>query len=262
MLMTIDVGNTNILMGVFEGEELLSSFRINSRTERTSDELGILMIDLLQSRCISVSSISDIIISSVVPKIMYSLTSCFLKYFDIKPLIVGPGTRTGISIQADNPKEVGADRIVNVAAAHDMYKRSCIVIDFGTATTFDYVDGNGVFKYTIIMPGLEISARALTGSTAKLPEVEISKPESILAGNTISGMQAGIVYGYIGAVDYTLKQMKKELKDEPLVIATGGLGRMFTKEIEGIDVYDPDIAFKGMKVIFKKTRRITSDLVG
>lgn len=262
MLMTIDVGNTNILMGVFDGEDLLTSFRINSRTERTSDELGIIMIDLLHSRHISVSDITDIIISSVVPKLMYSLNSSFLKYFEIEPLIVGPGARTGISIRADNPKEVGADRIVNVAAAHELYKRSCLVIDFGTATTFDYVTEDGVFQYTIIMPGLEISARALTGSTAKLPEVEIRKPASILASNTIAGMQAGIVYGYIGAVDYTIRQIMKELNDRPYVIATGGLGRMISHEVDLIDTYDPDIAFKGMKVIYKKTRRITSPLVG
>lgn len=260
MLMTIDVGNTNVLIGIFKGEELLTSFRVNSRTERTSDEIGILMIDLLHSRRISLSDITDIIISSVVPKIMHALTSSFLKYFEIDPLIVGPGTRTGISIHADNPKEVGADRIVNVAAVHAEYKRSCLVIDFGTATTFDYVTEDGIFKYTVIMPGLEISARALTGSTAKLPEVEISKPDSILASNTITGMQAGIVYGYIGAVDYTIRQLKKELRDDPLVIATGGLGRMIAAEVESIDRFDPDIAFKGMKVIYKKTRRITSDL--
>lgn len=261
MLMTIDVGNTNILMGVFKGEDLLTSFRINSRTERTSDELGILMIDLLHSRRISLSDITDIIISSVVPKVMHALTNSFLKYFEIDPLIVGPGSRTGISIHADNPKEVGADRIVNVAAAHEMYPdQNCLVIDFGTATTFDYVTKEGVFKYTIIMPGLEISARALTGSTAKLPEVEIAKPASILASNTISGMQAGIIYGYIGAVDYTIRQMKKELQTEPYVIATGGLGRLIAREVDVIDDYDPDVAFYGMKVIYKKTRRITSPL--
>ncbi|NCC84127.1 MAG: type III pantothenate kinase [Clostridia bacterium] len=261
MLMTIDVGNTNIVMGVFHGEDLAASFRINSRTERTSDELGILIFSLLQSRGISVSDITDIIVSSVVPKIMHSLTSSFLKYFNIDPMIIGPGSKTGISIRTDNPKEVGADRIVNVAAAHELYKRSAIVIDFGTATTFDYVNSEGVFQYTVIMPGLEIVARALTSNTAKLPEVEIMKPDTILASNTIHGMQSGIVYGYIGAVDYTIRQMLKELGDEPYIVATGGLGRVIEPEIELIQEYDPDIAFKGMKIIYKKTRRITSDLV-
>ncbi len=262
MLMTIDVGNTHILIGVFNGEALEASFRLNSKAERTSDELGMLMLDLLHSRAISVSSITDIIISSVVPKIMHSLTNSFLKYFEIQPLIVGPGSRTGISIRTDNPKEVGADRIVNVSAAHELYKNDVIVIDFGTATTFDFVNKAGEFRYTVIMPGLEISARALTSNTAKLPEVEITKPASILASNTVEGMQAGILYGYIGAVEYTIRQMKKELGLNPHVVATGGLGRIIAAETDLIDEYDPDIAFKGMKIIYKKTRRITSDLVG
>lgn len=262
MLMTIDVGNTHISIGVFNGEMLEASFRLNSKTERTSDELGILLIDLLHSRAISLSAISDIIISSVVPKIMHSLTNSFLKYFEIQPLIVGPGSRTGISIRTDNPKEVGADRIVNVAAAHEIYKTDVIIVDFGTATTFDFVNKAGEFHYTVIMPGLEISARALTTNTAKLPEVEIVKPASILASNTIEGMQSGIVYGYIGAVEFTIREMKRALGLNPHVVATGGLGRVISPETDLIDEYDPDFAYKGMKIIYKKTRRITSDLVG
>ena len=260
MLMTIDVGNTHCLFGIFQGETLMASFRINSRTERTADEMAILVLDLCESQGITREYITDAIISSVVPKIMDSLEELFDKYFHLKPLIVGPGTKTGISIRADNPKEVGADRIVNVAAAREIYKRSCIVIDFGTATTFDYVSAEGVFQYTVIMPGLEISARALSGNTAKLPQVEIIKPDSILASNTVNGMQAGIVYGYIGAVEYTIKQMKKELGEEPLVIATGGLGQVIARETNLIDHYNPNIAFEGMKTIFKKTKRITGDL--
>lgn len=260
MLMTIDVGNTNILVGVFRGEKLYASFRINSRTERTSDELGILLLDLLASRQVKPQDVKDAIISSVVPKCMYALTSSLMKYFDVKPIIVGPGSKTGVEVRSDNPKEVGADRITNVAACHELYQRSCLVIDFGTATTFDYVDAAGIFKYTVIMPGLEISSRALTDSTAKLPEVEIAKLDSVLVSNTVCGMQVGIVYGYIGAVEYIIKSMKKELQDEPKVIATGGLGRLIANSTDLIDVYDPDIAFKGMKVIYKKTKKIKGDL--
>lgn len=258
MLMTIDVGNTNVLFGVFNGEELVANFRINSRTERTADELAILVMDLCESQGVLRDDISDVIVSCVVPKIMDSLEELFDKYYKIKPLIVGPGTKTGISIRADNPKEVGADRIVNVVAARTLYERSCIVIDFGTATTFDYVSEDWVFQYTVIMPGLEISARALSGNTAKLPQVEITKPESVLASNTVSGMQVGIVYGYIGAVEYTITQMIKELGEKPYVVATGGLGRLIYESSELIDIYNPNIAFEGMKQIYKRTKRIAN----
>lgn len=262
MLMTIDVGNTTILVGVFKGEELFASFRLNSRTERTSDELGIFLLDMLATKQITKEAISDAVISSVVPKSMHALTSALQRYLQVKPIIVGPGTKTGIEVRTDNPKEVGADRITNVAACHALYKdRSCLIVDFGTATTFDYVDKNGVFKHTVIMPGLEISTRALFNATAKLPDVEIKKPESILVSNTVQGMQAGIVYGYIGAVEYIIKEMKKQLDDEPLVIATGGLGRLISKETNLIEVYNPDIAFIGMKIIYKKTKKFRKELV-
>lgn len=262
MLMTIDVGNTTILVGVFKGEELFASFRLNSRTERTSDELGIILLNMLATKQISQADIHAAIISSVVPKCMHALTSALQRYFQVKPIIVGPGTKTGIEVRTDNPKEVGADRITNVAACHALYpEKSCLIIDFGTATTFDYVDKYGVFKHTVIMPGLEISTRALFNATAKLPDVEIKKPDSILVSNTVQGMQAGIVYGYIGSVEYIIKAMKKELNDEPLVIATGGLGRLIANETSLIEIYDPDIAFTGMKVIYKKTKKIQQDLV-
>lgn len=262
MLMTIDVGNTTILVGVFKGEDLFASFRLNSRTERTSDELGIFLLNMLATKQISSEAIHDAVISSVVPKCMHALTSALQRYFHVKPIIVGPGTKTGIEVRTDNPKEVGADRITNVAACHALYKgRSCLIIDFGTATTFDYVDALGVFKHTVIMPGLEISTRALFNATAKLPDVEIKKPDSILVSNTVQGMQAGIVYGYIGAVEFIIKRMKQELNDDPLVIATGGLGRLIANEIDLIEIYDPDIAFTGMKVIYKKTKKIQSELI-
>ena len=155
----------------------------------------------------------------------------------------------------DNPKETGADRIVNVAAAYHTYKKACLVLDFGTATTYDYVSDEGVFEYTVISPGLQISAQALWSQTAKLPEVEIVKPASILARNTVNGMQSGLVYGYIGQVEYIIKKMREDLGGEMIVLATGGLGRMISKETEEIDFYDPNLAFKGMKIIYEKNRR-------
>ena len=207
--------------------------------------------DLLNATDVSEDEVEDVIISSVVPKLMYSLNSAIIKYMHKTPIIVGPGIKTGISIRTDNPKEVGADRIVDIAYAYHTYHRDCIIVDFGTATTFDYVSKDGVFAYTVIAPGLGISASALTSQTAKLPEIEIVKPKSILARNTVMGMQAGVVYGYIGTVEYILRQMKKELHlNECYTVATGGLGRVITSSTNEINAYDPDVAFKGMRILY------------
>ncbi|MDY5252068.1 MAG: type III pantothenate kinase [Erysipelotrichaceae bacterium] len=255
MLLAIDVGNTHICMGILDDKKILGNFRLTTKTPRTSDEYGICMSILLDQSKIKKEDIDDVIISSVVPKIMYSLTNCIRKYLQKEPIIIGPGIKTGIKIHHDNAKEVGADRIVNVAYAYHTLKKACIVIDFGTATTFDYVSADGDFKYTVISPGLEISAQALYGQTAKLPEIEIKKPASILATNTIDGMQAGVVYGYIGHVEYVIKRMKEEIaQDDIWVIATGGLGRVIYKATDMIDEFDPDIAFKGMRILYDKNR--------
>ncbi|MCI5773042.1 MAG: type III pantothenate kinase [Erysipelotrichaceae bacterium] len=255
MLLAIDVGNTHICMGILDDKKILGNFRLTTKTPRTSDEYGICMSILLDQSKIKKEDIDDVIISSVVPKIMYSLTNCIRKYLQKEPIIIGPGIKTGIKIHHDNAKEVGADRIVNVAYAYHTLKKACIVIDFGTATTFDYVSADGDFKYTVISPGLEISAQALYGQTAKLPEIEIKKLASILATNTIDGMQAGVVYGYIGHVEYVIKRMKEEIaQDDIWVIATGGLGRVIYKATDMIDEFDPDIAFKGMRILYDKNR--------
>lgn len=251
ILMTIDVGNTNISLGLMHEKKVIGSFRLTTKTPRTSDEFGLCIKELLDATNIKDTDIEAVIISSVVPKIMYSLTSAIVKYLHQQPIIVGPGIKTGISIRTDNPREVGADRIVDIAFAYHTYHKPCIIVDFGTATTFDYVSAEGVFKYTVITPGLGIGATALTSQTAKLPEIEIRKPKSILNSNTITGMQAGVVYGYIGTVEYIIKQMKKEIGiDECLVIATGGLGRVIAKETEEIHIYDPDLAYKGMRILY------------
>lgn len=252
MLLAIDVGNTNISMGIMEGEKIKASFRLITKTERTSDEMGIIVYELLKRAGISPKDIEAVVVSSVVPKIMYTLTSCMKKYVGITPKVINLMMNTGITIKADHPTSVGADRIVDCAYAYNTYKQSCIIVDFGTATTFDYVNDKGEFQYTVIAPGLGIAANALTSQTAKLPEIEIRKPESILGTNTITGMQSGVVYGYIGAVEYILKKMKKELHDEHArVIATGGLGRVIANETDEIHEYDPDIAYKGIRIIYE-----------
>ncbi len=255
-LLTIDVGNTHIKMNLLsEEDEPVSGFRLTTRTPRTSDEFGLAIREFLNANNLTKWDIKDVVISSVVPKVMYSLTSSIVKYLSKEPIIVGPGIKTGISIRTDNPKEVGADRIVDCAAAFYTYHRSCIIVDFGTATTFDYVSNDGVFQYTVIAPGLETSASALTNQTAKLPEIEIRKPESILVKNTIAGMQAGVVYGYIGLVEYIIKRMKRELGDpKALVIATGGLGRVIADETDTINIYEPDLAGKGMSIIYQRNK--------
>ncbi len=252
MLLTIDVGNTNITLGVYDKDSLAASFRMTTKMQRTSDELGLTISQLLLTRRLDPGRVDAIIISSVVPKIMHSLRNAIRKTWEIEPLIVGPDIKTGIHLHTDNPKSVGADRIVNTAAAHHLYPgQNCLVLDFGTATTYDYVDADGNFSYTIIQPGLEISAQALFTMAAKLPEVEIQKPASVLGYNTVTGMQSGIVYGYIGSVEYIIKKVREELQTDFTVIATGGLGRVIAQETDMIHVYDADLAFKGMKILYE-----------
>ncbi len=256
LLLAIDVGNTNISLGLMQGKEVVGSFRLTTKTPRTSDEFGIAIKDLLHATDVEVEDVGAVIISSVVPKIMYSLNSAIIKYIHRTPMIVGPGIRTGISIRTDNPRDIGADRIVDIAYAYHTYHKPVIVVDFGTATTFDYVSPEGIFSYTVIAPGLGISANALTSQTAKLPEIEIEKPRTILGKNTVSGMQAGVVYGYIGSVEYIIRQMKKELKlKECFTVATGGLGRVIACETDEIDFYDPDLAFKGMQILYELNKQ-------
>ena len=252
MLLTIDVGNTNITLGVYDKDSLAASFRMTTKMQRTSDELGLTISQLLRTRRLDPGRVDAIIISSVVPKIMHSLRNAIRKTWEIEPLIVSPDIKTGIHLHTDNPKSVGADRIVNTAAAHHLYPgQNCLVLDFGTATTYDYVDADGNFSYTIIQPGLEISAQALFTMAAKLPEVEIQKPASVLGYNTVTGMQSGIVYGYIGSVEYIIKKVREELQTDFTVIATGGLGRVIAQETDMIHVYDADLAFKGMKILYE-----------
>jgi len=182
---------------------------------------------------------------------MYSLTSAVIKYLHQKPMIVSNDMQMDIKLDTEAPRSIGADRIVNTTYAWNTFHRSCIIVDFGTATTYDYIDQNGVFRYVVIQPGLGISLNALTSMTAKLPEIEIVKPKSVLGTNTIEGMQAGVVYGYIGSVEYIIKTMKKELNDSScMVIATGGLGKIIANETDEIDAYDADIAYKGMKILY------------
>ncbi|MCR5609440.1 MAG: type III pantothenate kinase [Lachnospiraceae bacterium] len=255
MIFVADVGNTNITLGVFDGEKLIESFRITTKTMRTSDEYGIFLINLLKAKNIEVSDIEAVIISSVVPNIMHSFTSGIIKYIGRTPIIVGVGIKTGITIQTTNPRELGADRIVDAVAAYEMYGGPVIVIDFGTATTYDLITGKGEFVAAVTSPGIRSSAKALWNDAAKLPEIEIKKPDSILAKDTITSMQAGLIYGYIGQTEYIIDRIKEEYGAETVkVVATGGLGKIISEATDKIDVYDATLTLHGLRLIYNKNK--------
>ncbi len=256
MLLTVDIGNTNIKLGVFEGEKLRTTFQMTTVQSRTSDEYGIAMRELLASSEIAAADVTDVIVASVVPNVMHSLTNAILKYFHTKPIIVEPGIKTGIRVAGRNPRQVGADRIVDAAAVYEIYGGPAIVIDYGTATTFDLVDEDGTFTACVIAPGIRTSAQAMWSLAANLPEFEIRKPKSILAQDTVSCMQAGVVFGQIGQTEYIVKKMKEAFgRDDVKVIATGGLGRVIEKETEVIDIYDPQLMLYGMRIIFEGQKK-------
>ncbi len=256
MLLTVDIGNTNITLGVFDGKKLRTTFRMTTIQTRTSDEYGMVICELLVHNEVAVSDITDAIVASVVPNVMHSLTNAILKYFHTKPIIIEAGIKTGIRVAGRNPRQVGADRIVDAAAVYELYGGPAIVVDYGTATTYDLVDEDGTFTACVIAPGIRTSAQSMWSMAAKLPEFEIKKPKSILAKDTIACMQAGLVYGQIGQTEYIIQQMKKEFgREDVKVVATGGLGRIIEKETDVIDVYDPQLTLYGMRLIFEKQKK-------
>lgn len=256
MLLVIDVGNTNITFGVYQKNKLISTFRIVSALQRTSDEYGMVISDLIERQGVNIDEIEGAVIASVVPNTMHSLVNAIKKYMKKTPLIIGPGTKTGIKINTPNPREIGADRIVDAVAAYEIYGGPVLVIDFGTATTYDLVTEDGRFTAGITAPGIRISAKALWEDTARLPEVEILKPKSILAQDTISSMQAGLVYGQIGQTEYIIRCVKEETGYEKLkVIATGGLGRIIASETDMIDKYDITLTLKGLQLIYLRNQK-------
>ena len=253
MLFAIDVGNTNITVGLFDGKNLVKQFRMITQTSRTSDEYGVFLGEWLMLNGFTMKDITDVVISSVVPDIMHSLVSGIIKYFDVQPLIIAPGIKTGIRIAIHNPKELGADRLVDAVAAYEMYGGPVIVVDFGTATTHDLVLEDGTFSAGVTSPGIRLAANALWHGTAKLPEVEIRKVDTILGKDTVSSMQAGIFYGYVGQTEYIIRKLKEESKlDNLKVVATGGLGKMISEATDEIDIYDPELTLHGLRIIYDK----------
>lgn len=256
MIFVIDVGNTNITCGIYREKELVTTFRLMTKTPRTSDEFGVVIREMLRTNGISVGDIEGVIIASVVPNVMHSLTSAIQKYIKKVPLIVGPGVKTGIKIATENPRQIGPDRIVDAVAAYELYGGPILVIDYGTATTYDLVTEDGQFTAGVTAPGIRISATALWECAAKLPEIEIKKPDTILAKETITSMQAGLVYGQIGQTEYIINQMKKESGfDNMKVVATGGLGRLIAEETESIQIYDSYLTLAGLRIIYEKNNK-------
>ena len=256
MFFAIDVGNTNIKVGIFDGKKLITTFRMNSQITHTTDEYGLMLKQIPSVQGIDISQIEGAIISSVVPKVMESLHNAIVKYFGIKPIIVGPGIKTGIKLTSSNPKEVGADRLVDVVSGYEKYGGPLLVIDFGTATTYNLVTADGSFSVGITAPGVKISAKALWEDAAKLPEIEIKKPSSILATETVTSMQAGLIYGQIGATKYIIEQVKKEMGYDNLkVVATGGMGSIISPEVEEIDYYDINLTIDGLRILYEKNTK-------
>ena len=256
MILTLDVGNTNMTGGVFSGDDIVATFRITTKMPRTSDEYGMLLCNVLQQNKINPSEIKDAIICSVVPNVMHSLASAMIKYLDIKPIIVGADLETGLRIELPNPKQVGADRIVDAVAAYELYGGPVLVMDFGTATTYDIVDGTGAFIGGITAPGIRTAGKALWQDAAKLPEIEIAKPEKVVGIDTITSMQSGLVYGQIGQTEYLVKKVKEETGLTDLkVVATGGLGRIIAEATDAIDIYDANLTLKGIYLVYKKQNR-------
>jgi type III pantothenate kinase len=249
----MDIGNTNITMGIFDNDRLLGTFRMTTKRMRTSDEYAISLKSLIEAQGVGVADIDAVIVASVVPEVMHSLGSAFVKYFNVKPMVVSAGIKTGIRIVTENPKQVGADRIVDAVAAYTLYGGPVIVIDFGTATTYDIVGPEGTFEGAVIAPGIRTSAQALWSQAAMLPEVEIKRPATVMAKETVSSMQAGIVFGQVGQAEYIVDKIKKESGyADAKVVASGGLGNIIAKETDAIDVYDPQLTLKGLKIIYDK----------
>lgn len=260
MILVLDAGNTNMVLGLYEGKDLITDWRLSTDPLRTADEYSIQVIQLFLQSNLKLEDVEGVIVSSVVPNIMYSIEHMVSKYFNKTPIIVGPGTKTGINIKYDNPKEVGADRIVNAVAAHELYKKPLIIIDFGTATTFCAVTQSGDYLGGAIAPGVKISSEALFEKAAKLPRVELVKTPTVICKNTVASMQAGMTYGYGGLVDHIVTKMKEELielgEEEPLVVATGGLAALINEEAKSIDLIHPFLTLEGLRIIYEKNKEL------
>jgi len=261
MLLAFDVGNTNIVLGVFKNGELIQNWRLETDARKSADEYGMVINQLFAYEGLDVNEVEDVIISTVVPSVLYTLQHLSMKYFNKRAIVVGPGVKTGLIVKYDNPKQVGADRIVNAVAAHAKYGGPLVIIDFGTATTFCAISEKAEYLGGTIAPGLKISSDVLTEKTAKLPKVELEEPGHVICRNTIQSMQSGLVYGHMGLVEYIVNKMKAELQeycstDEPVkVIATGGLATLIDNGVDCIDHVDKMLTLEGLELIYRKNKK-------
>ncbi len=249
MLLCIDVGNTNIVLGVFTGEELVADFRLHTDERSTGDELGLLITGLLTRRGITAADVDAVVVSNVVPILSRPIDEMSHHYFQMAPMVIGPGIRTGMRILYEDPRQVGADRIVNAIAAFRRYGGPAVLVDFGTATTFDAISTQGDYLGGAIAPGLVISLDALVAHTAKLTRVDLVAPPVVIGRNTTASMQAGLVYGYVGLIEGVVGRMKKELGDSAKVIATGGLAELISSQTTAIDTVDQRLTLDGLRII-------------
>lgn len=252
MLLAIDIGNTNIVLGVFRGRKLIHHWKIQTESEKTSDEYGVTMLNLFSLSGPEKTEIKAVIISSVVPPLTPIFEDLSKSLFKVKPVIVGPGLKTGMAILYENPLEVGADRVVAAVGAYEKHGGPCIVVDFGTATTFDAVSSKGEYLGGAIAPGIQISAEALYLKTAKLPRIEIKKPKEAIGRTTVTSMQSGLYFGYVGLVSKIIEEIKRELGEDTTVISTGGFGAQISHEISSIDIHEPDLVLEGLQVLHQR----------
>jgi type III pantothenate kinase len=254
MLLAVDVGNTNIVLGVYDNDQLRISWRISTNPLQTGDEYGVILKNLFSQTGLDDKKLTGMIVSSVVPPLMFSLEEMAKRYFNLEPLFVGPGMKTGLNIATENPREVGADRIVNAVAGIELYGGPLIIVDFGTATTFDAISEFGDYLGGAISPGISISTEALFQRAAKLPRVELVKPKRVIGRDTITSMQAGIIYGFVGQVDGIVRRMVLEFPKKPKVIATGGLAELIAGESETVDLVNPLLTLEGLRTIHARNR--------
>lgn len=256
MFLAIDIGNSSIVTGVYVNEKRTDIFRFATTQTKTSDEYAMALHSFFQFKGYSFSNVSGVVISSVVPTIMHRFRKMCRDYFQLEPVIVGPGVKTGLNIQYDNPKEVGADRISNAVAALALYGAPCIIVDIGTATTFCYIDEHFRYKGGAIAPGAALSAEALTTKASKLPQVELERPQSVIGKTTLSSIHSGTYYGYLSMIDGMIVRIKKEQNQSNVkVIATGGLVQLYAGESEQIDFVEPELTLKGLKLIYDKNKK-------
>ena len=254
MLLAIDIGNTNITFGVFEGEELRATWRVATDVNKMADEYAAMLLDLMRYRGLDAMNIKEIALCCVVPPLLSTFEELFSRYFQVSPLVVGPGIKTGVRIRQDNPKEVGTDRIVNAAAAHYLYSGPVIIVDMGTATTFDTVSKEGDHIGGAIATGIGTAAEALFARAAALPRVELVHPKQAIGTSTVAAMQSGIVFGYVGLIEGIVARIQKELGEKATVVATGGYADLMAKETEVIDVVNPDITLIGLRLIYQMNK--------